>query len=625
MTRTTVLNPNAEILVRASQLVPSPLNVRKTERPKAYIEGLAASIKANGLMHPLQVHAMPVKRGKELFGVAAGGGRHEAIQVLMSRGDLDDDKDLVRCVLVETAAAVRISAAENVHREALHPADEFEAFKRMIDGGDSIEDTAAAFGVTPLVVRRRLRLASVAPTFLDLFRADNISLDEMMALATTTDHALQVQVWEQLAEHYHRGAGMIRRAIAGSKLDASADPVARFIGIEAYAAAGGELEQDLFSDKANAGFIVDVPLLHSLARAQLEEAAQAVRAEGWAWVQVALPDDGVDYYGFARAARTTREPTKKEAKAIAAIDKVIREFHDSHDDFDDEQEAWLDERSAERSILADALEVYSDEVKAAAGAVVTIEAQTGKLDVWRGLIRAEDRKAAQAAAKGEAALATKAKVGLSEALTRRLTAHRTRAAQAVLATRPDVAVALLAYRLVAPRFYAGVYGVAECLQLRIDQAPLQRDADDLDSAPATLALEALHTEYRSRLPKKLSELFCWLLAQPQADVVALITFCLSGALLAVQSSEKRNAETEAVIEALDFDMADWWKPTAGTYLNYVKRDDIAAVVKQVVSPAAGKEILTLKKSEAVSKAETLLSETRWLPKVLCTKKPKAAQ
>lgn len=45
----------------------------------------------------------------------------------------------------------------------MHPADEFEAFRDLVDGGMPEADVAARFGVTEAVVKQRLKLARVSP------------------------------------------------------------------------------------------------------------------------------------------------------------------------------------------------------------------------------------------------------------------------------------------------------------------------------------------------------------------------------------------------------------------------------------------------------------------------------
>jgi ParB family chromosome partitioning protein len=62
-----------------------------------------------------------------------------------------------------------------------HPADQFEAFKALAGDGKEPEEIAARFGVTASVVRQRLKLASVSPKLMKLYRGDQMTLDELMA------------------------------------------------------------------------------------------------------------------------------------------------------------------------------------------------------------------------------------------------------------------------------------------------------------------------------------------------------------------------------------------------------------------------------------------------------------
>jgi hypothetical protein len=55
----------------------------------------------------------------------------------------------------------------------------------------SIDEVAAHFGVTTLFVRQRLKLANVAPRFVEDYRAGALQLEQLEALAITDDHAAQ--------------------------------------------------------------------------------------------------------------------------------------------------------------------------------------------------------------------------------------------------------------------------------------------------------------------------------------------------------------------------------------------------------------------------------------------------
>ncbi|MBD4165478.1 chromosome partitioning protein ParB, partial [Xanthomonas citri pv. citri] len=71
----------------------------------------------------------------------------------------------------------------------------FDAFSALVDENWTIDRIADAFGVTPLVVERRLKLAKAAPELIERFRAGELSTDQMIALCATDDHAVQVEVW----------------------------------------------------------------------------------------------------------------------------------------------------------------------------------------------------------------------------------------------------------------------------------------------------------------------------------------------------------------------------------------------------------------------------------------------
>jgi ParB family chromosome partitioning protein len=177
--------------IKLSDLVPSPRNVRR--HSTGDVQALAALIASQGLLHPLIVFERASTAGKARrlrFEVAAGERRRRAMLLLQRDGRLPKAHEVL-CELAPPERALEISIAENSGREPLHPADEFDAFKAMIDEGRGIEDVAARFGVSPLTVLRRLKLAALSPKLLALFREDGINLDQLMALTLTDDHVAQ--------------------------------------------------------------------------------------------------------------------------------------------------------------------------------------------------------------------------------------------------------------------------------------------------------------------------------------------------------------------------------------------------------------------------------------------------
>ena len=100
----------------------------------------------------------------------------------------------VPCRVIDSEASTESSLAENIIRQNMHPADQFEAFRRLVDEGTGVEEVAARFGVTATFVRQRLKLANVAPRFIELYREEKITLEQLMALAITDDHSAQENV-----------------------------------------------------------------------------------------------------------------------------------------------------------------------------------------------------------------------------------------------------------------------------------------------------------------------------------------------------------------------------------------------------------------------------------------------
>ena len=84
------------------------------------------------------------------------------------------------CIVKTDGVEEEDSLAENTMREALHPLDQFQAFKNLHEQGLSIDDIAARFFVGAQVVRQRLKLAAASPKLLDLYVAEELSLDQLM-------------------------------------------------------------------------------------------------------------------------------------------------------------------------------------------------------------------------------------------------------------------------------------------------------------------------------------------------------------------------------------------------------------------------------------------------------------
>jgi len=161
----TVENTTAEqdsriVFVPLNKLKKSPRNARKVPHTEATIIALAASIAHKGLIQNLVVEPETKADGTPTgaYLVTAGEGRRLAYLLRAKRKEIRKNH-LVRCWLDVENDPAEVSLDENVTRENMHPADQFERFHELSrDRGWGAEEIGARFGVTPEVVKRRLRL-----------------------------------------------------------------------------------------------------------------------------------------------------------------------------------------------------------------------------------------------------------------------------------------------------------------------------------------------------------------------------------------------------------------------------------------------------------------------------------
>ena len=102
------------------------------------------------------------------------------------------------------------------------------------------------------------------------YREGELTLDQLMAFTLTDDHGRQHEVWAQLS--WNKSPEMIRKLLTQSHVSPS-DRRVRFVGAEAYEAAGGTILRDLFVED-HGGYFTDSELLDRLVLEKLEMAAE---------------------------------------------------------------------------------------------------------------------------------------------------------------------------------------------------------------------------------------------------------------------------------------------------------------------------------------------------------------
>lgn len=619
------------ILVPLSRLVSRPTgrNVRKT--PRMSIPELAASIQRVGLLQNLIVTATA---DGERYEVVAGGRRLAALKLLAKKRRISKEWE-VPCLLVAGGTARTASLTENVQREAMHPADQFEAFAALVAEGRPIEDIAADFSVTPLVVQRRLKLANVSQRLLADYRAEAVSLDQLMALAITDDHAAQEAAFYD-APTWQRSPYNLRDRLTEREIDAHRHPLVRFVGLDAYEAAGGGTRRDLFAEADSGVYLTDATLLERLAQDKLASLAAEVKAEGWAWVDATPGTTHADLQAFQRAPRQRRSPNKREAQCIEQLQtkmQALAEAVDAALDADDEEKADALQEEGEHlgeqlQALEDSLQDYGEAVKAAAGAIVTVD-RNGEAVIHRGLLREAEAKALRTLERlrqgfgseadnddeGEEADNAPKTAAMSDRLAQRLSAHRTAALQIEVARHPQVALAALVHGMVQTVLHGSYYGHDLPLGVKLTQQDrLEGMAPDWPESPAAVALRELQQVAGEALPEDSAELFAALLAKSQDELVRLLAVCVASTVDVVTLRATQHQPGAELAQAVTLDMAAWWQPTAEGYFQHVPKAAILEAVGEF-APEHVTRLAKLKKGDIASEAERLADGTGWMPAI----------
>lgn len=620
------------ILVPLSRLVSRPAgrNVRKT--PRMSIPELAASIQRVGLLQNLIVI---LSADGEHYEVVAGGRRLAALKLLAKKHRISKEWE-VPCLLVADGTARTASLTENVQREAMHPADQFEAFAALVAEGRPIEDIAADFSVSPLVVQRRLKLANVSPRLLADYRAEAVSLDQLMALAITDDHAAQETAFYD-APTWQRNPSQLRDRLTEREIDAHRHPLVRFVGMDSYQQAGGGIRRDLFAEGDKGVYLTDAALLERLAQDKLAGIAAEVQAEGWAWVDATPGMTHADLQAFQRAPRDRRSPNKRDAQRIEKLQAKMQEVAEAVDaalDDEDEEKADALQEEGERlgeqlQALEDGLLDYAANVKAAAGAIVTID-RDGQAVIHRGLLREAEAKALRTLERlrqgfgsegeagnddeGEDAVQPKT-AAMSDRLAQQLSAHRTAALQIEVARHPQAALAAVVHGMVQTVLQESHYGHDLPLGVGLKlQDRLESMAPDRPESPAAVALRELQQVAGEALPEDSAELFAALLAKPQDELVRLLAVCVASTVDVVTPRATAQQPGAELAQAVGLDMAAWWKPTAEGYFRHIAKPAILEAVG-AFAPSNVTRLAKLKKGDIASEAERLADGTGWMPAI----------
>ena len=123
-----------------------------------------------------------VRKNGKGYEIVAGRRRYLAVQSLEKEGL---EIEAIPCAIMakgDDTAAVEASLIENIARLPMDDMDQFEAFQRLLKEGRTIEEIASVFGVTEIMVKRRLAIANLSPKIRTAYRAEEIDGETLRAL-----------------------------------------------------------------------------------------------------------------------------------------------------------------------------------------------------------------------------------------------------------------------------------------------------------------------------------------------------------------------------------------------------------------------------------------------------------
>jgi ParB family chromosome partitioning protein len=640
----------------------SDSNVRETDI-EAGLDELTHDIdRREDLVQGLNVRAILDEDGNETgdFETPAGGRRHRSIARLVEAGRFPAD-GLVPCIVKKADAktsAVDDSLAENLMRLALHPLDQFKAFKRMFDMGMSKEEIADAWRTTPRYIMQRLRLAIVAPSLHAAYANNEITLAMLEAFTVNPDHERQQQVWERISNSWQKEPWQIRNMLTETTVPV-ADKRVHFIGVDAYEAAGGPVLRDLFANE-NGGWLQDVTLLDRLVDEKLRTVADEIASQGWKWIDASLELPYGHANGLRRLVGVTQELTDEERATRETLRDEYDELESQYaeaEELPEEVDRRIGEIEAELEAFENRPVTFAPEDIARAGVFVSI-GRDGELVVSSGYVRPEDEQpeAVDGEDAGEPADPSDpdavqrpvitvggepvpdgdddendAVKPLPERLVIDLTAWQTLALRNAVAENPHVAMTALLHKLVLDTFeHNSTSGTS--LHAAVRHIYLPAEATGLADSIAAKMIDERAEAWRGDIPFGDDDrLWDWIDGLDDASRLALLAHCVSfgvnalyerpnpysGNGISQSGLDRRMAEAERLSQATGLDLVEaGWRPTVENYLGRVTKTRILEAVREGAGDRAADLIAHLKKGDMAKEAERLLADTDWLPEPL---------
>ncbi|MEB7754451.1 ParB/RepB/Spo0J family partition protein [Staphylococcus pseudoxylosus] len=163
--------------IHTERIVPNRYQPRQVFEPNK-IKELAESIEEHGLLQPIVVR--PIE--EDMFEIIAGERRFRALQTLNKT-----HADVIIRYLDDEETAV-VALIENIQRENLSVIEEAEAYKNLLDIGDTTQsELAKSVGKSQSFIANKLRLLKLAPKVIERLRESKITERHARAMLSLSE------------------------------------------------------------------------------------------------------------------------------------------------------------------------------------------------------------------------------------------------------------------------------------------------------------------------------------------------------------------------------------------------------------------------------------------------------
>lgn len=607
----------------------APENVRYGEPADDEIPQLAETIAAAGVLQPLQVRKG--RKGEARLMVLDGRRRLLALQLLGQQGRLPESYAIDHFLVAGKDQQAAAAVLTNTELAPIHVADFIIAVGKLLKKKMTVAAIAKALGYSELDVRRNAALSKLHPAALEALKKGVLNIGQARLLARIPDTAKQGQMATLALNGDNYWLYNLRNMIDSGRMTAN-NRLFKLVGVDAYVAAGGKIEEDLFGELPatiqnpelvvelwrNRAESVNLHLADLGMTALFSGEASHTAPDGFAQLPYvntyyfgdelkAQLAEARDRTGQAREALAVADMTKPEADTLlaACIRGQLDEERVKHPSADIRAVVLHPDPNCGLGAtffaapVAVSDEDESDEERSVtvAGGGYTPPAPRGfesKIEVPQGDVEVN---------------------GVSHALHTTRTTTATRGLIRALADDPGAALAALIARLF-------VTIVLRPFGASVNEAAL---AITVAHFPAKDAIDTLDGEVRSRLAARQAQYLesglrpiVWVDNLPHGEKMALLAE-LTALTLDLRElrtdSLRRGARADAsdIAELCNADIAEHWTPDAA-YLGAHNTKQLVGMLETMggdVALAKG-----IKKDEVVDLVENTAAEKRWAPDVL---------